>query len=86
VTAISYFVVSRRLSLPARQSTAAIALLVASVWDGLSLAIMMAPGFGGAYCMNIPRIEEANKTWVATADKLPRSLRSVSPAQPCHHI
>ncbi|MCF7733140.1 MAG: transposase, partial [Akkermansiaceae bacterium] len=26
------------------------------------------------------------KAWVATADKLPRSLRSVSPAPPCQHI
>ena len=29
---------------------------------------------------------EPNTSWVATADKLPRSLRSVSPAPPCHHI
>ena len=27
-----------------------------------------------------------NTSWVATADKLPRSLRSMSPAPPCHHI
>jgi hypothetical protein len=27
-----------------------------------------------------------NKSLVAPADKLPRSLRSVSPAPPCHHI
>jgi hypothetical protein len=30
--------------------------------------------------------EDANKPWVATADKLPYSLRSVTPAPPCHHI
>lgn len=27
-----------------------------------------------------------NTSWVATADTLRRSLRSVSPAPPCHHI
>ncbi len=27
-----------------------------------------------------------NKSWVATADKLPRSLRSASSAPPCHHF
>jgi hypothetical protein len=29
---------------------------------------------------------EPNTSWVATADMLPRSLRSVSPAPPCQHI
>jgi hypothetical protein len=32
------------------------------------------------------KIQSANTSWVATADKLPRSLRSVSPTPPCHHI
>ena len=27
-----------------------------------------------------------NKAWVATAGNIPRSLRSVSPPPPCHHI
>ena len=30
--------------------------------------------------------QKPNTSWVATADKLSRSLRSVSPASPCHHI
>ncbi len=30
--------------------------------------------------------KKPNTSWVATADKLSRSLRSVSPAPPCHHI
>jgi hypothetical protein len=30
--------------------------------------------------------KKPNTSWVATADMLPRSLRSVSPAPPCHHI
>ena len=47
---ISYLVVSRRLRLPLRQSVAAIALLTASTWDAITIAIMTAPGFGGAYC------------------------------------
>ena len=50
LTAISYLVLSRRHGLPPRQSTAAIALLVASIWDAVSWAIIMTPGFGGAYC------------------------------------
>ena len=50
LTAISYLVLSRKLGLPLRQSAAAIALLVASIWDVVSLAIIMTPGFGGAYC------------------------------------
>ena len=29
---------------------------------------------------------EPNTSWVATADKLPCSLRSMSPAPPCHHV
>ena len=32
------------------------------------------------------QIKKANTSWVATADKLLRSLRSMSPAPPCHHI
>ena len=40
------------------------------------------------FAVDIPhaKLEEANKSWVATADKLHCSLRSVSPAPPCHHI
>jgi len=50
IAAISYFVLSRRLPLPPSQSTAASALLVASVWDAVTLVIVLTPGFGGAYC------------------------------------
>lgn len=50
LTAISYLVLSRKLGLPLRESAAAMALLVASLWDAISLAIIMTPGFGGAYC------------------------------------
>lgn len=58
---ISYFVVSRKFSLPFRQCAAAVALLLASVWDGVSLTIIMAPGFGGAYCQTIPKSNRADK-------------------------
>ena len=34
---------------------------------------------------NVPMLG-THKTWVATAEKLPRSLRSASPAPPCHHF
>lgn len=58
LAAISYFVLSRRLRFPPRQCVAAIALLLASVWDGVSLTIIMTPGFGGAYCQTSPTIND----------------------------
>ena len=65
LAAISYLVLSRKLSLPSRQSTAAIALLVASVWDGVSLAVMMTPGFGGAYCQTSQTTNGGERTWLS---------------------
>jgi hypothetical protein len=59
--AISYFVLSHSLRLPLRQCTAAAALLMASVWDGVSLTIIMSPGFGGAYCQTLPTTNKANR-------------------------
>jgi hypothetical protein len=58
---ISYFVLSRRLNLPFRQCVAAVALLLASVWDGVSLTYIMSPGFGGAYCLTSPGTNKANR-------------------------
>ena len=86
LAAISYFVISRRLSLPFRQCIAAAVLLIASVWDGVSLTIIMTPGFGGAYCHNLPETNKANKTVVATADNVSRSLRSGRPASAVPHL
>lgn len=58
---ISYFVLSRRLNLPFRQCIAAVALLLASVWDGVSLTFFMTPGFGGGYCLTTPATNKASK-------------------------
>lgn len=84
LAAISYFVLSRRLSLPFRQCIAAIALLLASVWDGVSLTIIMTPGFGGAYCQTFPATNRANKSVVATTENAASSLCSgrIFPAVP----
>jgi len=86
LAAISYFVLSRKLSLPFRQCIAAAALLLASVWDGVSLTFIMNPGFGGAYCLTSPGTNKANKTVVATADNVPRSLRSGHPISAVPHL
>jgi len=59
LAAVSYFVLSRKLSLPFRQCIAAAALLLASVWDGVSLTFIMNPGFGGAYCLTSPGTNNA---------------------------
>jgi hypothetical protein len=83
---ISYLVLSRRLNLPFRQCIAAVALLLASVWDGVSLTFIMTPGFGGAYCLTSPEANKANKTVVATADNVPRSLRSGRPTSAVPHL
>jgi hypothetical protein len=83
---ISYFVLSSRLHLPLRQCIAAVALLLASVWDGVSLTYIMTPGFGGAYCLTSPETNKANKTVVATADNVPRSLRSDRPTSAVPHL
>ena len=69
--AISYFVLSRRLSLPFRQCIAAAALLIASVWDGVSLTIIMSPGFGGAYCQTLPAT--SNQSSLLTGHNYPLS-------------
>jgi hypothetical protein len=82
----SYLVLSRRFKFPFRQAVAAIALLLGSAWDGVSLFIMTRPGFAGAYCKRATEKIEANTSWVATADKVSHSLRSGSPAPRCHHI
>lgn len=86
MAAISYFVLSRKLNLPFRQCIAAAVLLLASVWDGVSLAIIMTPGFGGAYCQIFPETNKANKTVVATAGNVTRSLRSGSPLSAVPHL
>jgi hypothetical protein len=83
---ISYFVLSRKLHLPFRQCIAAVALLLASVWDGVSLTYIMTPGFGGAYCLTSPDTNKANKTVVATADNVPHSLRSGRPSPAAPHL
>ena len=67
---ISYFVFSCRLHLPVRQCMAAVALLLASVWDGVSLTFIMNPGFGGAYCLTSPDTNIANKTLHPTAIRI----------------
>lgn len=83
---ISYCVISRRLNLPFRQCMAAAALLLASVWDGVSLTIIMTPGFGGAFCLTLPETNKANNTVVTTAGNVTRSLRSGSPLSAVAHL
>jgi hypothetical protein len=70
LTGISYFMLSRRLHLPTRQCIAAVALLLASVWDGVSLTFIMNSGFGGAYCLTSPDTNKANKTLHPTATSI----------------
>jgi hypothetical protein len=65
LTAASYFVISAALRLPFRECAAAAAILIASVWDGVSLAIIMVPGFGGAYCQGLPGTAGADRTVAA---------------------
>ena len=36
--------------------------------------------------LTMTEFRKPNTSWVATAYNVPRSLRSVSPASPCHHI
>jgi hypothetical protein len=80
LTGISYFVLSRRLHLPIRQCIAAVALLLASVWDGVSLTFIMNPGFGGAYCLTSPDTNKANKTLHPTAIRTQFAFQaSISP-------
>ena len=86
LAAISYFVISRRRSLPFRQCIAAAVLFIASVWDGVSITIIMTPGFGGAYCHNLPDTNKANEIVVATADNVSSSLRSGRPASAVPHL
>jgi hypothetical protein len=47
------------------------------------IPVAAATWIGGAW---LAYHEMPNTSWVATADKLLCSLRSVSPAPPCHHI
>lgn len=66
-------------------------LLASTVFGAVAVLSNIAPTISfieGAALGIVDALEnsKANKSCVATADKLSRSLRSVSPAPPCHHI